>query len=74
MDLYHHKALNKIEAHHPSVFTRLCGYVCANARKTVVGPRFMNEKQAFVISSPYLVTVAVLRESFVYVARNKTWQ
>lgn len=74
MDLYHHKALNKTKAHHPSVFTRLCGYMCANAGKTVVSLSFMNGKQAFVISSPYLVTIAVLRESFVYAAWNKTWQ
>lgn len=60
MDLYQSAitegALNKHKSHESSVcFVSVCAY--AYARKTVVGSSFMNGKRAFVISSPYLVTV-----------------
>lgn len=75
MDLYHGKirkgALNKTQGTQIRVclWQRAC--VCVCLEETVVAPSFMNGKRAFVISSPYLVTVLYRRESFVYAAENK---
>lgn len=58
MDLYH-SAIREGGSKwtQGSQFKCVCVGVCVYAGKTVVGPSFMNGERAFVISSPYLVTV-----------------